>query len=205
MTIAQHIAHLECNKQVLLSNRAFLIAVQSINAERSERIFTKGLNSAGGQIGTYNSTKPLYVNPKNSPKGFTPQGKNEEKSKKTAVQSIALNKKGGHSTRRVAIKQNFAPRSTKWFGSYKDFRSAIGRESGFVNLNLFGDMKSNFESARIKKISDSEYQIGLDGLNSKKKEGHEKKYGKVYEHTKDETDNFFMFLNKELQNDLSKC
>jgi hypothetical protein len=203
MTIEEHIAKLECFKKSLEVNRPFGIAVQSIHAERSERIFTDGRNADGASIGSYNDTNPIYVDPAKYPvkaggKGefaiastFNPFDKRKQKTK-----SLRQEKSRGNKLR--------------YFGSYKEFRAAIGREVGFVDLNLIGDLKSNFENRSrgnpsATKISNNEYHVGLDAENSKKKEGLEKRFGNIFPHTDEEINRFFDYAAEEQKKEFEKC
>lgn len=185
MTFEEHINRLECFKEALESYRPFGLAVQDVHALRSERIFTDGKNSGGGSIGQYNTTTPIYINPQKSPKKFSVQGKPNSNVKKQ-------------------------DRKTRYFGSYSEFRQTIGRQTAVVDLNLWGDLKSNFENRsrgnpQATKIADNEYHVGLDGENSKKKGGLEKKYGEIFAHTEDEKTHFYDTCSIELEIQMNKC
>lgn len=185
MTISEYVMRLECLQESLADNKPFELAVNSIHASRVERIFTNGINTAGSQIGQY-STEPIYVNPlTSSPKKFATEGKTGNK----------------------VFKSTGKAHVTKFFpDGYKGFKSAIGKRSDYVNLTLFGDLRSNFSNrSRATKISANEYQTGLDAANSKKREGLENKYGKVFFHSKDEIQEFQKIQLLELQKAQSIC
>ena len=134
-----------------------------------DRIFGQGLNSNNAQIGAYNSTDPLYVNPKNAPKKFTPRGKPTGKRK----------------TGKTRFK-NGEPHITKYFKSYKDFRSNQGRKTGKVDLVLSGDLKSDY-STPPERVSNTNYVAGVSRTrNADKLEGMEEKYGDIFGLTKEE-------------------
>jgi hypothetical protein len=103
--LAHRIATLKETSQLQRTVGSYLLA------SNVRRIHTEGISVSGSGIGNYNSTDPLYVNPKSSPKKFKPSG-NPEKPK------------------------NVKDRKTKYFKSYKAFRQAVGAESSFVNLEL---------------------------------------------------------------------
>jgi len=87
-------------------------------ASNLRRIHNNGLNVDGKMIGSY-SVKPMYLNPKYSPKSFVPMGKYG----------------------RTKFK-NGKPHVTKYFrAGYFNFRALIGREISFVNLQLSGKLK----------------------------------------------------------------
>ena len=90
-------------------------------AEHQKRIFEDGRNADGGIIGKY-STDPLYVNPKNSPRTFSPKGK-------TGKTKFA----------------DGTPHVTRYFPTgYKGFRTAAGKVNPTVNLKLFGDLSRSY-------------------------------------------------------------
>ena len=76
---------------------------------------------------------------------------------------------------------------------------------------MSGDLQSDFRKAAIgspakaTKIDNLKYAIQLDReINEKKMEGHEKKYGKITDPTKEEEENFIDIGNKELINAMDK-
>lgn len=97
------------------------VALTSL-AEIKTRIHEEGKAADGADIGRY-STKPLYVNPRNSPKAFTPKGK----------------------TGRVKFESG-KPLKTRYFADgYGGFKSFIGRNLlGKVNLSLSGQLNKQF-------------------------------------------------------------
>ena len=152
------------------------LAAYSSLAEVSLRIFTKGGNADGGQIGQYNSTNPIYLNPKKSFGGSklgTPRGKTGETQFK-----------------------NGKPHVTVYLDSYKDYKSILGKPSGggFVNLELSGDLKSDFENGKVPTPQQSgphEYFVSLKRpINNDKRDGLEAKYGKIFALTNQEVENF---------------
>ena len=170
----------------------------------------------GRLIGFYDKKTPLYVNPNNSPKGFAPEGKPQ----KIGVYKSG-SKKGQDKTKRNKEKlvgntfgeegRSLKPHTTRWFPSYEAFRKEIGRPFSSVNLVLSGDLQSDFRKAAIgspakaTKIDNLKYAIQLDReINEKKMEGHEKKYGKITDPTKEEEENFIDIGNKELINAMDK-
>jgi hypothetical protein len=89
-------------------------------AEMKVRIFEDGQDENNGAIGSY-STKPIYVNPNNSPKKFTPIGK-------TGNNKFSDGR----------------PHKTRYFAQgYKGFKTEIGRnKTGTVNLSLSRDFQN---------------------------------------------------------------
>lgn len=142
------------------------------------RIFSEG-GAVQGKIGNYNSTDPLYVNPKNSPKSFSKRGKVSTSSKF----------------------KNGKERKTGFFDSYKDFRDTIGRPTGTVNLNLSSDLELDFSNTgKTTEISPLKRVSTIDrDENIKKAEGNEKHFGKkIFDLTAAETKEFNRILELEL-------
>jgi hypothetical protein len=150
-------------------NTPLKLATYTAVAAQAKRIFTDGRNTDGSQF-QYNSTTPLYLNPSttfNGSKLGTPIGK-------TGKSVFESGKKKGQ------------PHKTVYVKSYKDYREKIGRESEFVNWELSGDLKSDFENPQGGtptpiKVSENEYISGLKrDLNVKKREGLESRYGTIF-------------------------
>jgi hypothetical protein len=148
------------------------LGAQETHRQMGNRIFNEGKNSNGQSIGKYNSTDPIYVNPRNSPKGFTPAGKPGSRVKK-------------------------ASRQSKWFASYRAYRAAIGRETSTVNLTLFGLLKSDFTSP-VQGRGTEYVSVLKNVVNQRKKAGLEKKFGaKIFASTKGERELFRKLTGQE--------
>lgn len=100
---------------------------QAVLANGLRRAHNEGFSVNNRLIGAY-SGKPIYINPKNSPRKFTPEGK------------------FGNSF----FKKTKQPHKTKYFrGGYRGFRSFIGKESSKVNLQLTGlTLKTKYQSMK---------------------------------------------------------
>lgn len=149
------------------------VAVKSVQALQVERIFESGLASDNTKIGQYNSTDPLYVSNQNSPIKGSGKGKPnlEGKSKKT---------------------------KTTYYESYKDYRATIGRESGFVNLRLFGRLQSDLANAPIQ-VNENTYDVRVSSESYGKLKGNEKRFGKkITRLTDEENKTYLKVLNFEL-------
>ena len=122
-----------------------------VRASNMRRVHNDGKAVNGNNIGTY-STKATYINPKNSPRRFATGGKNSTKS----------------------IFKNGKPRKTKYFkNGYKGFRNEIGRETAYVNLQLTGTLKSDFNMVK----TTNGWSVGFD-KRAELSENLEKKYNK---------------------------
>lgn len=107
----------------------------NLQASNSRRIHNEGKNVSGNRIGKY-SIKPIYVNPKNSPKKFEPVGK----------------------TGRKNFKSGKAHKTRYFNAGYYGFRKNIGRDSTNVNLQLKGGLKAAWQT---KKINNNSYAVGF--------------------------------------------
>lgn len=178
MTYQEKILKLRKQLEALKSPKALLIAAQDTHVKMNERIFVNGKLADGSDIGNYNATNELYIDPKKSPKNFPTKGK--------------PNKKGIAK----AKFQDGTPHKTGYFKSYKDFRETIGRETSKVNLVLFGDLQSDFGKALIK-ITDLKYASTLRDNNVKKKDGNESRFGEIFKLSEEEKNNFIEILKFE--------
>ena len=140
-------------QEIVSEGQAFGVAVSGTHADVSKRIFVEGMASDGSQIGQYNSTDPIYVNPNASPVKFTPEGKPGSR----------------------VNKQN---RRTKYFASYKAFRGAIGRETAFVNLQLTNLLQLDFNTGLVQVTATKWEAILKNKKNVDKAEGNEARFGK---------------------------
>lgn len=179
---------LKAAENLRTENTPFKLAVYSTVAEQAKRIFTDG-QSTDGRTHQYNKTTPLYLNPAttfNGGKIGQPVGKNGEKIFKSG-------KKKGEAHKTV------------YFESYYDYRGKIGRENSFVNWELSGDLKLDFENPQGGtptpiKVSENEYVSGLRRQdNIKKREGLEEKYGKIFFLTDSEKKTFYETVRFELR------
>jgi hypothetical protein len=162
MTTQEYIANQHRAIQKLASGLPIAIAAQDTHVKMVERIFEEGKQKDGSKK-KYNSTDPLYVNPKNSPKSFPVKGKNG----KTKFENGESHKTG-------------------YFESYKDYRAKIGRETGFVNLNLFGLLQSDFSKGVIK-VDNLKY---VSTVTNEANKGKLDKFEKYFELTPEEKQNF---------------
>ena len=188
MTNEEYIKKLECTQKIIAENRPLAIAASSIHAIRIERIFTDGRNTSGGQIGKYDTKRPMYINPLSA-----------------AGDTEGLNPPTGK-TGRTKFESTGQPHKTTYVNNYKEYRNRIGKRIDTVNLTLYGDLRSNFSNnSRATKVSDNEYITGLDDANSKKAKGLTEKYGEFLKHSQEEIDKFYEIVGDEIKNEISKC
>lgn len=125
----------------------------TLAASNVRRIHNDGKAVDGSGIGTYDTT-PIYVNPKKSPKKFTPQGKTGERVFKSGKKH-----------------------KTRYFDKgYKGFRATIGRETGKVDLNLTAKLEFSFQP----EARGNDWVVGFTSAKeAAKARGNEKRFRKV--------------------------
>lgn len=168
-----------CMKQIQPGGEAFDKAIHEVADTHlhcsQERIHTSGMASDGSEIGQY-STKPMYVNPKNSPKSFQPTGK----------------------TGRSTFIKSGNPHLTKYFDQgYRAFREEIGLASDKVVLTLRGKLRNGLITLPVT----GGYAISWADPELKElSEALEKKYAKqIWPATNDEKEKIVKGLGEKLK------
>ena len=181
MTIKQFIEKQNKRLKEIEKGKAFGEAVANSHAKQVPRIFEQGIKSDGSKIGQYDSTDPLYVNPKTAPKSFATKGK----------------------TGKSAFK-NGKKHKTGYFTSYKAFRAKQGRETSFVNLRLFGRLQQDY-SAGLRRVSPLKWVAEVKTNESADKiEGNKKRFGLTFALTKKEKTAFIKDQEEILIRELTK-
>ena len=167
------------NPQGVIRDKLLRGIAVNMGGEVRRRIHVDGLKTDGTDIGKYNDTDPIYVNPKDSPRSFKPEGK----PRKTGV--FKSGKKKGQD-RFEGNKKN----KTKYFESYKSFRDYVGVQTNKVNLSLSAEMENDFKAVADDPIkTNTGYGLGFTNpINALKAEGQEERYGEIYSLTENEKD-----------------
>lgn len=168
-------------------------AVIDIAPKIADRIFNQGKKTDESQIGQYDTTLEMYINPDAAPRAGANKAKGIQGLKPTA------GKTGRHIFESTGL-----PHKTTYVKNYKDFRNRIGRRIDTVNLNLSNDLESDFKTRNPVRVSAHEYVMQLKRpLNVKKVEGNEERFGRTFAVTKNEKKHFIDTLNFEI-NELYK-
>ncbi len=167
------------NPQGVIRDKLLRGIAVNMGGEIRRRIHVDGLKTDGTDIGKYNDTDPIYVNPKDSPRSFKPEGK----PRKTGV--FKSGKKKGQD-RFEGNKKN----KTRYFESYKSFRDYVGVQTNKVNLSLSAGMENDFKAVADDPIkTNTGYGLGFTNpINALKAEGQEERYGEIYSLTEIEKD-----------------
>jgi hypothetical protein len=206
MTVADYQNVLRNQIKTLKSDKIMQLAVYSVNQRRIKRIFEDGKTSLGVKIGDYNSTTPVYIRPEDAPKAVKLGGKPQ------AIKGKSYKNKTG-----VSFKSTEKNPETAYYPSYKAFRRAMGRETGFVNIRLNNRLQGDLANATISKattnlannrpikVDNHKYIVTLKNQeNIDKVEFLEKKYGKIIDLTKGEISFYQDILEKEFRLALAK-
>ena len=182
LTLEQHFKKMQDQAKKLAKNNLPLeIGARTVHALITNRIFHKGRNSSNASIGSYNTSTELYVDDKNLRRSGTHRGKTGK------------------------------PIKTSYYKNYRTLKQQQGFNPSVVNLRLQNELQSDFANVNMSpsnnsspkpntiKVSAQEYQIVLrKQVNVDKMDGLEKKYGRIFAHTKQEKKIFRKVVQKEL-------
>jgi hypothetical protein len=121
-----------------------------------------------GQQESYNTTTELWVGDNVGPKAGTNIGKTGKKIKST------------------------------YYTSYSSFRSAMGRESNFMNFRLNNELQSDF-LASLSEVSANNLELALKReINAQKRKGLEDRFGAIFTPQQSEIDKFVQVVQDEV-------
>lgn len=153
-------------------------AVATVHSEVMRRIYEEG--NLDGRF-QYNDTTPIYVNPDDAPRSFTPEGKPKSGGSRFD-RGLGLRARRG-SKAPVKRGADTFKRKTKYFKSYKAFRAAMGRETAFVNLDLNG-LQRRDNANSLSRLSANRWATGFKNhANTLKWKGQTEKYGDYHKLT----------------------
>lgn len=150
-------------------------------SQNLNRVHNQGKTAEGTMIGDAQySTKATYISLSQSPKKFTPKGKNGKSKFKNGKQH-----KSGY-----------------FSDGYKGFRNAIGRNTSVVNLQLSGLLKTKLQVQGAGK----NYKVGFEsGYGSDVAEGLEDKYSQhIWGVTQSEANELTVIVQNRINNHLNK-
>ena len=176
-----------------LRDKLLRTVASTVGGEMKDRIHGKGLKADGTDIGKYNTTKEIYVNPKDSPVNLKPEGKPRKVGVFKSGKKKGQDKFKGNKVRTIKRKgELFASETkhtTKYFESYEAFRKHVNRRTDKINLSLHQvGMEQDFGVVAGEPFKTRDgYGLGFKNvLNALKAEGHEKRFGKIYSLTQSE-------------------
>jgi len=149
----------------------------------------------------------LFVVPSfNSGKGWNNKQRRilQQLAKDNVVNRIASNTAHAEQVTRIfedGKKSNGANIGKYKNDSYKKLRAQKGRETGFINLRLSGALQIDYSNGLKTTKKDSQTQVVLlkSNRNAVIVEAQEKRFGDIFELTKEEVDLFINTTTRELQ------
>jgi hypothetical protein len=158
---------------IVKEDKPLIIAVKSVSALQSKRIFIDAKNRTGGNIGEYKN-KEVYISLENSRSNFTPKGKDGSTKKK-----------------------NGQPYKTGYFANFLAYKKEIGlnKNTNSVDLLLSGELNRGWSNGLVKKTAHN-YVITLSDFNYDKVERYD--VDDVFGLSKSEKDTMIKVLNAEL-------
>jgi len=165
-------------KLLAKDNVPLKLAAASVHADRINRIFYVGLNSNSARIGTYDTTRELWVSDNQLRRKGTNRGKTGKPTKTSYYKNYkTLKKQQGFRDDRVNL------------------RMTNNLQSEFANVNISASSNTIPRNAKPIKVNKDKYIERID--NVKKLEGIEAKYGDVFDFTKGEVNKFYKVYNAE--------
>lgn len=170
-------------KLIIEKNIPFQLAVRSVMAMQSKRIFLEGKNSKGGIIGQY-GTNSLYVSEKYRNKTNLPKFPLRGKNGKTKFKNGNYHKSG-------------------YFENYLAFKKAVklNKRIGTVDLFLTGTLHRHWANsdkvgiAEARKVNANHYYVAISDEDYKKTN----RYQNVFNLSLQEKETFYRVLNGEFK------
>lgn len=178
-------AHLATIKQRIIDDvrdRALFAAAISMKGEMIDRVFNRGEDSDGGQIGQY-STEPAYF----TKEQFIRKGAFKGQGKGTDGSPVRGKKKDGSTRQSMYLKEG-----------YREFRDIQGRQTAKKDYRLSGSLEKSIQAVRIDETS---VAVAItDERESKKRKGLEAQDNKpVFAPSKTDIEGFEFAMKDELE------
>jgi len=161
----------------------------TVQANTLERIHEDGLDSNLQNIGQYDTSKPIYINPDKAPRKTANKAKGIE----------GLKRAGKYGDTKF---KNGKPHKTAYNANYKALRNKIGRRIDKVDLNFSGKLSKEFG---LDLKSKNEVDLGfLTEYGTLISEGLEIKYGKkIWDITDNDVKDINTIINAKIQKQLN--
>jgi hypothetical protein len=165
-------------KQLEKDNVPLKLAAASVHADRIDRIFHRGKKTDKSRIGTYDTTRELWVSDDQLRRAGTHKGKFGD------------------------------PTKTSYYKNYKELKKQQGFRNTRVNLRMTNNLQSEFANKNIgknsnsipsnaepEKINKDKYVERID--NQEKVDALEEKYGTIFDFSEGEKHKFYKVYNEE--------
>lgn len=162
--------------QLRMADLIYPVATK-VHAEKSERIFDKGINGDGNKIGEYSTESSYYIEKQfKKTSAFKPRGKDSE----------SIKFKNGELRKSMFIKDG-----------YKGLKGIQGYKNDTVNLTYSSTLRNNFDAGLTE--DNGKVIVRLNSANADKMGWMVSKYGKsTFKHTKEEKEFFINEVTKRL-------
>ena len=121
--------------ETIVDEKLMIEIGSTIQANTLERVHEDGLDSNLQNIGQYDTTTPIYINPDKAPRKTASKAKGIE----------GLKRAGKYGDTKF---KNGKPHKTAYNANYKALRNKIGRRIDKVDLNFSGKLSKEFQEAK---------------------------------------------------------
>lgn len=161
----------------------------TIQANTLERIHEDGLDSDLRNIGSYDTTTPIYINPDKAPRKTANKAKGIE----------GLKRAGKYGDTKF---KNGKPHKTAYNANYKALRNKIGRRIDKVDLNFSGKLSKEF-GLELKGINQVDLGF-LTEYGTLISQGLETKYGKkIWDISENDVKDINTIINAKIKKQLN--
>ena len=194
--IRKVVNNLEKGLRSIVDDKLMIEIGSTVQANTLERIHEDGLDSNLRNIGSYDTTTPIYINPDKAPRKTANKAKGIE----------GLKRAGKYGDTKF---KNGKPHKTAYNANYKALRNKIGRRIDKVDLNFSGKLSKEFglELNNIAGAQLGKHQVDLGFLTeygTTISEGLETKYGKkIWDITENDVKDINTIINAKIQKQLN--
>lgn len=187
--IRKVVNNLEKGLRSIVDDKLMIEIGSTVQANTLERIHEDGLDSNLRNIGSYDTTTPIYINPDKAPRKTANKAKGIE----------GLKRAGKYGDTKF---KNGKPHKTAYNANYKALRNKIGRRIDKVDLNFSGKLSKEFG---LDLKSKNEVDLGfLTEYGTLISEGLEIKYGKkIWDITENDVKDINTIINAKIQKQLN--
>ena len=187
--IRKVVNNLEKGFRSIVDDKLMIEIGSTVQANTLERIHEDGLDSNLQNIGQYDTSRPIYINPDKAPRKTANKAKGIEGLKRAGKYGDAKFKNG-------------KPHKTAYNANYKALRNKIGRRIDKVDLNFSGKLSKEFG---LDLKSKNEVDLGfLTEYGTLISEGLEIKYGKkIWDITDNDVKDINTIINAKIQKQLN--
>jgi hypothetical protein len=187
--IRKVVNNLEKGLRSIVDDKLMIEIGSTVQANTLERIHEDGLDSNLRNIGSYDTTTPIYINPDKAPRKTANKAKGIE----------GLKRAGKYGDTKF---KNGKPHKTAYNANYKALRNKIGRRIDKVDLNFSGKLSKEFG---LELKAENQVDLGfLTEYGTTISEGLETKYGKkIWDITDNDIKDINTIINAKIKKQLN--